>query len=124
MPCESLRLAIKDLEEVLSTPLDERRIVVDATTRRFVLAFESSWKTLKRFLLVEGVETKSPRETLKKAYQFHWLEDEQLWLDMMHDRNATSHIYDEDKAHAIYLRIKLYCVAMRQVYDKLANSMK
>ena len=121
MSCD---LALTSLEEAVAIPLDDQRIVVDATIRRFKLAFDSFEKTLKRFLLHEGVETKTPRETLKKAYQFHWLDDEQLWLDMMHDRNATSHIYEKDKAHDIYLRIKQYCLAMRQVYGKLADSLK
>lgn len=84
---ESLGEALTRLEEVLAMPLDEKRIVLDATIQRFEFTFELFWKTLKRFLLVEGIETRSPRETLKKAYQIKWLDDEQLWLNMLHDRN-------------------------------------
>lgn len=40
---------------------------------------------LKRLLLSEGIEVKTPRETLKEAYQVGWLKNEQAWLQMLKD---------------------------------------
>ena len=117
----SLGDAISRLEEVLDTPLDDHRVVIDATIQRFEFTFELLWKNLKRFLSKEGIEVRSPRETLKKAYQLHWLDNEEVWLKMMHDRNATCHIYDEDKAHEIYERIRLYTSLIKSVYEKLES---
>jgi len=115
--------AVKRLEEVLENPLDEKDIVVDATIQRFEFTFELFWKTLKRFLYLEGIETKSPRETLKKAYQSGWLKDEEFWLKMLHDRNLTSHIYDKEQALEIYERIKGYCSKIKETYLMLSQKL-
>lgn len=118
---DSLGNALTRLEEVLKEPLDDANIVMDATIQRFEFSFELFWKTLKRALLVVGVETKSPRETLKKAFQLGWIDDEELWLKMMYDRNAASHVYDEDKAREIYNNVQGYSLALREAYMGLAK---
>ena len=38
---------------------------------------------------------------------------------MLHDRNLTSHTYDEKLADEIYSRIKLYTAIMRNNFDRL-----
>lgn len=66
---------------------------------QFNLTFELSWKALREILLFHGVnkaETGSPREIIKSAYQFHFISDEDIWLDMLKSRNQVIHIYDED----------------------------
>ena len=64
---------------------------------KFSLQFELSWKLMKALLAYEGdkvASTGSPREIIKAAYRyFDWM-DEQLWLQMLRDRNDTAHIYD------------------------------
>ncbi|MBC6445437.1 MAG: nucleotidyltransferase substrate binding protein [Alphaproteobacteria bacterium GM202ARS2] len=67
---------------------------------------ELFWKTLKRLLAEEGVEISTPKETLRKAFQAGWLNDEAAWLEMLSDRNTTSHIYDEETAKRIYGNIR------------------
>ena len=44
---------------------------------------------------------------------------EQIWLQMMRDRNSTSDIYDEAKAQEIYSRIREYQPRFRVVYSLL-----
>jgi len=118
---KSLGDALTRLEEALAIPLDQGRVAIDVTIHRFEFTFELFWKTLKRFLSAEGIEVRSPRETLQKAYQLKWIDNEQLWLNMMRDRNETSHVYDEGKAHKIYDHIRKYTVVLREAYDKLAD---
>jgi nucleotidyltransferase substrate binding protein (TIGR01987 family) len=69
---------------------------MDATIQRFEFTFELLWKTLRRFLQQEGVDTASPKNTLRHAYRRGILDQEQLWLDMLRDRNRSSHVYDEE----------------------------
>lgn len=116
---DSLGDALDRLEEILQLEPDEKRIVIDATIQRFEFTFELFWKTLKRFLQREGIVVDTPRETLMKAYQMHWINDEQIWLQMMRDRNSTSDIYDEAKAQEIYSRIREYQPRFRVVYSLL-----
>ena len=79
---------------------------VDGTFQRFEFTFETSWKAMKKFLLVEGFDCASPRDCLKKAFQSGYIKNEKIWLDMIKDRNLSSHIYDEKDAKAIYDRVK------------------
>jgi len=40
---------------------------------------------------------------LKEAFQIGWLHDETVWLDMLDQRNTTSHVYlDEELAENNY----------------------
>ncbi|MCE5294240.1 MAG: nucleotidyltransferase substrate binding protein [Chlamydiales bacterium] len=116
---EALGDALERLEEALKIPLDTHGIVVDATIQRFEFTFELFWKTLKKFMYREGLEVKTPRETLQTAYQLKWIDDEEKWLAMLNDRNETSHIYDEAMAKRIYENIKSYMPLFKATYDHL-----
>jgi len=77
------------------------------------------WKMLKRLLLSEGIEAKTPRETLKAAYSVGWLQNEQAWLQMLKDRNENSHAYDEEMATNILKNIVGYFPEMKNTFNKL-----
>ena len=68
-------------------------MVYEGTIHRFEIAAELLWKTLKRALEVEGLSPKTPRDSLKEAFRVGWLHDEATWLDMLDQRNTTSHTY-------------------------------
>jgi nucleotidyltransferase substrate binding protein (TIGR01987 family) len=121
---ESLGDALNRLEEALKMTPDEHQIVIDATIQRFEFTFELFWKTLKRFILLEGIETKTPRETLETAYRLKWIQDEKLWIQMLKDRNETSHIYDKDMATEIYKRIKNYSSVLNETYSLMEAKLK
>lgn len=67
---------------------------------------------------MEGVEAKTPRESMTEAYKAKWIDNENLWLSILKDRNETSHIYDENKAMEIYQRIKtVYAGELRRILE-------
>lgn len=107
--------AMKRLEEALDED-PSNSLIVDGTIQRFEFTIELYWKTLKRLLLIEGIETKTPRETLKEAYQAGWLNREEDWLQMLRDRNATCHTYDEAAAREIVEHIHQYFPEMKKVF--------
>ncbi len=114
-----LNQALQRLGEALAHPLEEDDIVLDATIQRFEFCTELFWKTLKKFLAHEGIQATSPKDTLRRAYQIKWLQEETVWLDMLKDRNLTSHTYDQDEAMRIYQQVKQYHQAMQQVVETL-----
>ncbi|HEY8495526.1 MAG TPA: nucleotidyltransferase substrate binding protein [Limnochordales bacterium] len=116
----SLGRALGRLDEALREP-DTNPLAIDGTIQRFEFAIELLWKTLKRVLEHEGIQTRTPREALREAYQAGWLDDEVSWLQMLRDRNETSHIYDEVMARKIYERIREYAPKMRRVYELLVQ---
>lgn len=94
----------------------------DGVIQRFEFCFELTWKGLKAALEHDGFSgAVSPRATMKLAYQAGWLADEPDWLNMLDDRNQTSHSYDEATALAIYSRIVSHHLPLMQsLYRRLA----
>ena len=117
---DSLENALRRLREALAEP-ETNSLVIDGTIQRFEFVVELYWKTLKRFLAFEGIETQTPREALQQAYQARWLEDETVWLGMLRDRNLTSHIYDESQARKVYARIKEYFPELQRSFEFLRS---
>lgn len=105
---QKVEKALKALEVVVQKPMDEDRTKIDATIQRFEFTIELFWKLLKKLLFSKGVSTQYPRDILQQAYAGNLIDDKQVWLKMMNDRNQTSHTYDEDLTNQIYERIKTY----------------
>jgi nucleotidyltransferase substrate binding protein (TIGR01987 family) len=121
--------ALKQLFDDLGRSLDrlaealhvaaEEPLVIDGTIQRFEFTFELLWKSVRRLLARQGVEANSPKAVLQQAYRLGWLDDEQRWLQLLEDRNLTSHTYREDLAREIYGRNPAHHAAMREVVQKL-----
>ena len=92
---------------------------------QFHLTFELSWKALREVLLLHGVKeaaSGSPREILKAGYQFHFIDDEELWLDMLKRRTQTAHIYNEDIAvELVALIFDRYIAAFENLRDEMSR---
>lgn len=116
----NLAKALDRLDEALREPLSNP-LAVDGTIQRFEFAIELCWKGLQRALAHEGIDARTPRQSLQEAYQIGWLHDESLWLSMLRDRNETSHVYDEATARSIYDRIAEYAPEIRRVHVLLKS---
>jgi len=67
----------------------------------------------------------SPKSVLREAYAANIIEDELVWLNMLKDRNLTSHIYDETTAVEISRRIQYeYLGAFQVLKQKLENRLR
>ncbi|MFC7372417.1 nucleotidyltransferase substrate binding protein [Fictibacillus iocasae] len=113
------------LNDALGIQIDDD-IVYDGVIQRFEFTFELSWKVMKMFLEYTGItDVKSPRSTIKEAFTYGLIEDEEHWLDMMIDRNKTSHLYDEDQAKLIYGKIKTHhSELLSSLCEKVEEEMK
>lgn len=84
----------------------ENPVLLDGTIQRFEFCVELGWKLLKEYLEYEKIgEFNSPRSTVKECFSIGLIEDAEQWLDMLDDRNLTSHTYDEEIAKEIYRNI-------------------
>lgn len=75
----------------------------------FEICFEQAWKVLKEILEDEGYresKTGSPKQILKLAYSAGILTDEEIWIEILRDRNILSHVYDADKSTTTVTKIK------------------
>ena len=111
--------ALERLREIMAVPVEENDYVMDATIQRFEFSFELFWKTIRLFLIEGGIEVGSPKRVLVEAYSLGWLTDEARWLSMLHARNLSSHVYNEQKAREIYQLILNNAPMMHSEYASL-----
>jgi nucleotidyltransferase substrate binding protein (TIGR01987 family) len=110
--------AILRLDEALKQSPQSNPLAIDGTIQRFEFCFDLGWKTMKRALEVQGLQEKTPREVFKAAFKLGWLsEGDTFWMQMLEDRNRTSHTYDAPTADEVYSRIKGY----HQAYQRLSQ---
>lgn len=113
-----LKDAVNRLREGCEKAKDD--LEVDGVIQRYEFTFELLWKCLKVILEDEGIICKSPNECLKEAFKFELIEDEDIFLDMLRDRNKTSHLYSKEEASKIYQRIKdLYLSHIERISQEL-----
>jgi nucleotidyltransferase substrate binding protein (TIGR01987 family) len=92
----------------------------DGVIQRFEFTFELLWKALKIFLEYKGVTAKTPRDCLKESFRIDLINDEETFLNMLEDRNLTSHIYDKETSGKIFKRIKKnYITAIKKLIESL-----
>ncbi len=112
-----LDAAVKKLVEV--TQLEKNDVVRDATIQRFEFTFELFWKACKKILSYEGDPSTSPRNTFEKSYQYGLIDNEKAFLNMLDDRNKTSHVYNQEMSEQIYKNILKHVDTLQDHTDLL-----
>ena len=93
-----------EAKEVLEIDLNNKLIQM-ALIQTFEFTYELGWKVIKDFLKYNGIDVKLPREVIKEGFATAIINDGQAWIEMMGDRNATSHTYNEEFAAQIIANI-------------------
>jgi nucleotidyltransferase substrate binding protein (TIGR01987 family) len=102
--------ALKRLQEALLKPGDD--FIRDAAIKRFEFCFELAWKSIQAVARLEGQDCATPRAAFSLAWQARWLEDEELWLDMLDAWNKTTHTYREATAKEVFSSIPRFLPAL------------
>lgn len=124
---DELKLAIENFRNAvtsLAKGIDEANgeLQKDGVIQRFEFTFELLWKLLKIFLFEEGIDCRSPKECLRNAFKIGWISNEQLFLDMLTDRNKSTHTYSKEESEEIFERIKNdYLIELKNVLQKLES---
>ncbi len=100
---ESLGQALDRLAEALQQP--KNPYMRDACIQRFEFSFELCWKALKAYAESEGLAPKSPRESIRVAFQMGLIPEDPAWFKLLEDRNLLSHTYQEETAEEVYGRL-------------------
>ena len=114
--------ALATLEEAVSD-FDKTALlsVRDGVIQRFEFTAELAWKTVREYLIDEGIaEINTSKSVMKAAFATNLVDDGDDWIQILNDRNATSHIYDEDEADKIFERIRNKNTAL---FTKLSDTL-
>lgn len=116
---ENFCKALANLEEGLQ--LAEPLNVAEETgiVGMFEICYEQSWKVLKEVLKMHGdrnSKSGSPRQIFKAAYSAGILPEEEVWIEILEDRNILSHVYDADKVQITIAKVReKYLPAFQQL---------
>ena len=122
---ENYSKALIRLEQSLSRDTKDE-LVLDAVIQRFEFTYELSWNLIKLYLLYNGIaEVRTPREAFKEAFATGIINEGDTWINMLDDRNLTSHTYDEIEAREIYEKIKnKYFIILERLKEKLSGEIE
>ncbi len=98
----------------------------DAVIQRFEFTFEIFWKFLGTYLSVEHgivLESFGSRRVFRECLTQNILtiEERNQCMNMVGDRNRTSHTYEEELAENLVANLPQYAQLMRSVLDRTAT---
>lgn len=116
---KSYKLLKKYSNQEITTELERAGII-----QFFEMTFELALKVLKDYLESEGYMVKSPRETVKQAFQIGLIDNGHIWIDALSNRNLTTHTYDEELATKMTSEIlNAYLPELDKLYNKLSEEL-
>ena len=86
-----LKKAIELMETRELSELEKEGVV-----QRFEYTMELSWKVMKDYLESENVvfDQVTPRTVIRTAFEANFINDGELWMEMLDARNLMSHEYE------------------------------
>ena len=103
------------------SPVEQAGIV-----KLFEICYEQAWKMMKEIMEYHGLnpdKTGSPRLITKLAYQNHLINDQEAWLNILDNRNLTTHIYDDEESLAAIKKIqKIYVPLFIELRSEIEKS--
>ncbi len=107
------KMRLEDFEKALSRlneSLGQKKfsdLEKDGVIQRFEFTFELSWKTMKDYLEDQGFnEVASPKKAIKKAFKSELIKEEDVWIEILDDRNRLSHLYEQKDREKIFKNIQ------------------
>ena len=124
---EQTQRALASLQELVPQFLENKENIIlrDAMIQRFEYSTEAFWKFLKAYLLTEhNLSANSPRDVIRTGLKAKLFSEEisKELLQMLDDRNLTSHTYVEELAESIAGRIPAYSKNMHAVMNQLSDT--
>ena len=72
----------------------------------FEFTFELAWNVMKDYLEEQGINgIIGSKGAVRQAFNKGLIEDGQVWMDMIKDRNLAAHSYDEETAQNLIIAI-------------------
>lgn len=94
-------------------------LMVDGLIQRFEFCTDFALRTCREYLDVAGHHIEGdPKAVLKKASDIGLIENHEIWMNIIADRETSAHIYDKASARKISNHIKQDYIT---VFQALAN---
>lgn len=121
---ENYQKAVLRLTEAVEAyQIQESELILDGLIQRFEFTTELAWKACREALLEMGYsEINGPKPVMKEAFANGIVDHGEIWIQIINDRNLTSHVYDDATSREIGKRIiELYLGEFQQLVERLAK---
>ncbi|SEF44915.1 nucleotidyltransferase substrate binding protein [Algoriphagus boritolerans] len=122
---DNFQKAINLLVEVEFMDLAElSQLEKEGIVQRFEYNLELGWKTLKDKMEFDGLilDRISPKVGVKEAFQAKYIDQIEVWLEMINDRNLLSHSYDLETFESVIPDIQsVYTPLLASLAKKLSE---
>ncbi|WIV12029.1 nucleotidyltransferase substrate binding protein [Proteiniborus sp. MB09-C3] len=99
-------IQVKEALELMETR-NLSKLEKQGLIQAFEYTYELAWKTLRDFLESKGnTDIYGARDAVKEAFKLGIIENGEVWMQMIKNRNLTSHTYDENTADGIIMLIE------------------
>jgi nucleotidyltransferase substrate binding protein (TIGR01987 family) len=117
----TLERAVAIAEERPFSELEEQGLI-----KGFEFTHELSWNLLKDFIESKGfVGIHGSRDTTRIAFREGYIENGEVWMNMIENRNKSSHTYNTDTAQAIVqLVLNSYIEEFRKLKIRMQSYME
>ena len=98
----NFKRALEQLELFFEPPpLNQRE--QQGLVKAFEYTYELAWNTMRDLLRSRGNSAVllGSRDAIREAFSAGLIDDGPIWMEMMRDRNLTSHVYNRSTAEAI-----------------------
>lgn len=113
------------LREALDGQIEDlTQLEQEGAIQRFEFTFELSWQLLKDRMEFDGlvISPVTPRNVIRSAAATGLIEDGQTWIDMLIDRNSTSHTYDFATFETVLRNIQTrYLTILNDLYQRFVE---
>ena len=97
----TLKNAVELAEERELSDLEKQGMI-----QGFEFTFELAWNVMKDYLEEQGITgIIGSKNAVRHALNKGLIEDGQVWMDMIKDRNIASHVYDDETAEDLFIAI-------------------
>ncbi len=118
---ENFERAFLRLKEVIDRINTLTLLEKEGVVQRFEYVFELAWKVMKAYLEEQGFEVKSPKNTMRVAFQVGLIDDGDIWMKALQIRNLTSHTYNEEILDEAISFIWFFFSHLEKLYWKLKD---
>ena len=103
-----LRARQRLLEGLAEYSATQSQVVRDGVIQRFEFTADQALKALEERLKADGCPDPllTPKIVIHQAFSAGLVKDQEGWLQLLSDRNITSHIYSEATADQVFSRIQ------------------
>ncbi len=105
----------KFIEKGELNELEEQGII-----QAFEYTYELAWNVIRDYLREQGNQNiHGSRDAIREAFNLELISDGEGWMDMLKDRNLTSHTYNEETAQAIAEQIMTRYFSLFEAFHRM-----